>query len=61
MIMGVNLIWIFFEKFGLLSTERCHSCIDKNSYENGEENKFEWVRRLDARMKVMNECQIGLC
>ena len=31
------------------------------SYENDQENKYEWVRRLDARMKVMNECQIGLC
>ena len=46
-----------YEKFGLFSTERCYNCIDKNSYENDQENKYEWVRRLDARMKVMNECQ----
>ena len=43
----------FFEEFGLLSTERCHKCIDENSYENDQENKYEWVGRLDARMKVM--------
>ena len=49
------------EKFGLLSTDRCHNCIGKNSYENDQENKYERIRRLDTRMKVMNECRIGLC
>ena len=44
------------EKFGLLSTDRCHNWIDKNSYETDQENKYERIRRLDARMKVMNEC-----
>ena len=30
--------FFFFEMFGLLSTERCYICIDKNSYENDQEN-----------------------
>jgi hypothetical protein len=54
-------LFLFFEKFGLLSTERCHNCIGEDSYGNDQENKYEWVRRLDDRMKVMNECQIDLC
>ena len=41
-------------------TERCHICIEKRD-ETDQEKKYEWVRRLDAKMKVMNECQIGLC
>ena len=41
-------------------TERCHICIEKRD-ETDQENKYEGVRRLDAKMKVMNECQIGLC
>ena len=46
-------IWMhFFEKFGLLSTGRCHNCID--SHEMNQENKYEWVGRLDVRMKVMD-------
>ena len=54
--MSSEVVDIFFWE----STERCHIRIEKNSYET-DEKKYEWVRRLDARMKVMNECQIGLC